>query len=163
MSVANGVRRLLAPACCLAGLALLACGSDAGSGAKRLPDGSRLVEKKDYQALYGPEGRLERLLQDSDGDGVAETVVFFGPDGKPWRSELDTDGDHTIDRWETFRPDGSLSMRAVSRRGTGQPDAWSFVEPDGHVSRTDFDDDGDGAVDRAVGPPNGIPLPLRTP
>ena len=106
----------------LAVLALAACG-EARPRARRLPDGSRLIQKKEYQALYGPAGRLQRVLHDSDGDGVAEAIVFHRSDGTPERSELDTDGDHVIDRWETLRPDGT-------------------------VYQSDFDDNGDGQVDR---------------
>ncbi len=91
--------------------------------ARRLPDGSRLVQKKDFQALYGPTGRLERVLKDADGDGYAEAIVFYRSDGKPEHSELDTDGDHVLDRWE-------------------------YADEEGFVYRTDFDDDGDGQVDR---------------
>jgi hypothetical protein len=107
-------RRLAAA---LAVLALAACG-EARPKARRLPDGSRLIQKKEYQALYGPAGRLERVLHDSDGDGVAEAIVFYRVDGTPERSELDTDSDHVIDRWETLRPDGTVvvSPRACEAR-----------------------------------------------
>jgi hypothetical protein len=117
--------------------------------ARRLPDGSRLVQKQQYQALYAHTGRLERLLEDSDGDGVAEAIVYYRRDGKPERSELDSDGDHDIDRWETLRPDGSVSVSASDRDGDGEPDAWSYADEDGFVYQTDFDDDGDGRVDRS--------------
>jgi hypothetical protein len=143
-------RRLLAPALVVlvAGGALVGCGASEKPRGRRLPDGSRLVQKKDFQALYAHTGRLQRILQDGDGDGVAEAIVFYRPDGTPERSELDTDGDHVIDRWETLRPDGGVSVSAWTRSGTGEPDAWAYVAEDGFVYRTDFDDDGDGRVDR---------------
>jgi hypothetical protein len=127
---------------------LAACSGGARPKARRLPDGSRLVQKKDFQALYGPTGRLERVLNDADGDGYAEAIVFYRSDGKPERSELDTDGDHVLDRWETLRPDGTVSVSASSRQADGRPDAWEYADADGFVYQTDFDDDGDGDVDR---------------
>ena len=66
---------------------VLACGSSVSCSEgrrpqdRRLPDGSRLVQKKDFQALYGPDGRLQRLLNDANGDGVAEAIVFYRADG----------------------------------------------------------------------------------
>jgi hypothetical protein len=96
-------------------LALAACG-DARVPAHRLPDGSRLVQKKGYQALYGPTGRLERVLRDDDGDGVAEAIVLYGDDGQPERVELDTNADHVVDRRETLRP-GRTSEAPEDRPG----------------------------------------------
>jgi hypothetical protein len=127
---------------------LAACSGGARPNTRRLPDGSRLVQKREFQALYGPTGKLERALSDADGDGVAEAIVYYRSDGKPERSELDTDGDHAIDRWETLRRDGTVAVSAHSRRGGGLPDAWAYVDEDGFVYQNDFDDDGDGTVDR---------------
>ena len=128
-------------------LLLAACGTEP-DGAHRLPDGFRLLQKRQYQALYGPTGRLVRVLYDENADGVAEAVVLYRADGKPERSELDTDGDHSIDRWETLRPDGTVAVSAHSRRRSGVPDAWAYLDADGTVYQRDFDDDGDGEVDR---------------
>jgi hypothetical protein len=130
----------------LGGLTLAACRD--GTRPRRLPDGSRLVQKKDFQALYGPDGRLERVLNDKDGDGVAEAIVYYRPDGTPERSEFDTDGDLKIDCWETLRPDGTVAVSAHSRQANGIADAWSYVDEDGFVYRSDFDDDADGRIDR---------------
>jgi hypothetical protein len=129
-------------------LALAACSGSAQPTTRRLPDGSRLIQKGRYQALYGPAGRLERVLNDNDGDGTAEAVVFYRHDGRPERSELDTDGDHAVDRWERLRPDGTVLVSARSRQRDGRPDVWVYVDEDGLVYRTDFDEDGDGEPDR---------------
>jgi hypothetical protein len=116
---------------------------------RRLPDGSRLIQKQQYQALYAHTGRLERLLEDANEDGVAEAIVYYRRDGKPERSELDSDGDHDIDRWETLRPDGSVSVSADDRDGDGEADLWRYADEEGFVYQTDYDDDGDGRVDRS--------------
>jgi hypothetical protein len=57
-------------------------------------------------------------LHDSDGDGLAEAIIFYRVDGTPERSELDTDGDRVIDRWETLHRDGTVvvSPRAFEPR-----------------------------------------------
>jgi hypothetical protein len=69
--------------------------------ARDLPDGFLLIQKKEYQALYGPDGKLQRLLRDESGDGVAEAVVVFGADGQPEHGEIDSDGDGVVDRRES--------------------------------------------------------------
>jgi hypothetical protein len=129
-------------------LALAACSGGTEPTRRRLPEGWRLIQKQGYQALYAPSGRLARVLADSDGDGVAEAVVFYREDGRPGRSELDTDGDHVIDRWETLRRDGTVSISASARRSSGRPDTWEYADAQGFVFQTEFDDDGDGAADR---------------
>jgi hypothetical protein len=80
-----------------------------------LPEGSVLIERDEYQVLYGPEGQVQRLLRDADGDGVAEVVVVFGSDGKPERGEIDTDGDGVVDRWEYLDSAGGLEAVGLSQ------------------------------------------------
>jgi hypothetical protein len=89
-------------------LALGACG-EGRPPVRHLPDGSRLVQKGPYQALYGPTGRLERVLRDDNGDGTADAIVLYGEGGQAQRVELDTNGDHVIDRRERLRPDGTVA------------------------------------------------------
>jgi hypothetical protein len=98
--------RALAVACILATLG--SCASDGDLDPQALPGLYVLFQKKEYQILYGPDGRMERLLRDQNGDGVADVVIVCGPDGKPERTEIDSDGDGVVDRWELFRSDGSL-------------------------------------------------------
>jgi hypothetical protein len=94
---------VLAPA-----LAATTSCSFAPEAERSLPGGYVLVQKADYQALYDSHGRIERLLQDADGDGRAESVVLYYPNGTPRRGEIDTDGDGVVDRVESFRTDGTL-------------------------------------------------------
>lgn len=143
-------RRTLARALLLvaAALALSGCAQIAASRPASLPAGYRLVQKRDFQALYGADGRLVRLIQDADHDGRADAVVDYRPNGKPRSGEIDTDADGVVDRWESFRLDGSLERVAVSRLRNGRPDAWEEVRSDGSVAQRDWDDDGDGRPDR---------------
>ena len=114
------------------------------------PPGPRihLVEKGPYQALYGPDGRLQRLVYDRDADGRAEVVTLFAATGKPVRAEIDTDGDGVVDRWEYFRADGVLEKVGLSRRNNGTPDEWDFPDAALALARRELDEDGDGTVDR---------------
>jgi hypothetical protein len=90
-------------------------GCDVPAGGPRL----QLVEKGPYQALYGPDGRLQRLVYDGNGDGRAEVVTIFAPTGRPARAEIDSDGDGVVDRWEPLPAlDGALEGSGTSRRGT---------------------------------------------
>jgi len=92
----------------------------------RLPGGYRLVQKDQFQALYGPDGRIVRLLYDRNHDGRADGNIVYRPNGKPERGELDTDEDGAIDRWEYFRTDGTLDRVDVD------------ADRDGQVDRTDY-------------------------
>lgn len=98
--------RALAVACLLS--ALGSCAPQEDGHGRDLPDLSVLVQKGHYQALYGPDGKIERLLRDQNGDGRAEVVVVYGADGQPERTEVDSDGDGVVDRREYSRTDGSL-------------------------------------------------------
>ncbi len=91
-----------------------------------------LVQKGPYQALYGRDGRLERLVYDEDGDGRAEALIFFGPGGKVARSERDTNGDGVVDRWESFISE-SVWIEADDTDGDGKPDRRMLHGPDGTV------------------------------
>lgn len=124
MSIARKTTRIGYLGATLAVLALAGC--RVGETSRRLPGGYRLVQKQQYQALYGPQGRIERLLQDRDGDGRAEAVVVYRANGKPERGELDTDGDGRVDRWEHFWSDGTLEKVDLD------------TDHDGKVDRTDY-------------------------
>jgi len=103
---------------------LVGCGGP--ESPKRLPAGYRLIQKDQFQALYGPNGRIVRLLYDRNHDGRAEGSILYRPNGKPERGELDTDEDGAIDRWEYFRTDGTLDHVDVD------------ANHDGRVDRTDY-------------------------
>jgi len=85
---------------------LLLAGSTSAcdSGVRQLP--FRLVEKGPYQALYGPDGRIERILLDANGDRRAEAVCLYGSAGVIASCEVDSDDDGVVDRREEFNPAG---------------------------------------------------------
>ena len=141
----------------LAALALpaLACGTPPASSPAARP---ALYEKGPYQLLYGPDGRLLRLLYDGNGDGTADVVTLYGPDGKPTLAQVDTDLDGVVDRWEHFGPGGVLEKVGTSGHKTGRPDAWFYPDAAGAIRRRDFDDDRDGTVDRIETGPDAGPF-----
>ena len=129
--------------------AVVACVGLAGCEAQPPASGWFMVEKGQYQMLYQPDRRIERLLYDRNGDGRAEMVVMYGANGKPSVSEIDTDLDGVVDRWEHFDLSGDLAKTGRARRKPGVADAWEAVDKNGEASRFEFDEDGDGKVDRA--------------
>lgn len=137
-------------------LPITACGR---VGAPKPSPGMFFVEKGPYQAYYGDDGRILRLLHDGNGDGKADIQVLYGLDGKPLSAEIDTDRDGIVDRWEYFDPDGRIEKVALSRLTPGRPDLW--IRPGapgtprpgdsgGSVSpaREARDTDGDGRPDQ---------------
>jgi len=110
----------------------------AGCGASPPPPAFRLIEKGPYQALYGADGRLQRLVYDGNGDGRAEVVTLFSPNGKPRQSEIDTDGDGVVDRWEYFDLAGRLQKVGFSRDKSGRPGEWDWVDASGAVVRREL-------------------------
>ena len=132
-------------------LAVLLSGCQDPTLSKKSPPPYLLVEKGPYQSLYGPDGKIERLVYDQNGDGVADAVILYGPDGKIRLAEIDTDLDKVIDRWEYF-DNGVLVRVGFTRSQRGEPDYWEVVAPDGSIIRRDYDDGGDGKVDRSEPP-----------
>jgi hypothetical protein len=132
------------------GVALVAAAPGCRDPTLRQPSPSPylLVEKGPYQSLYDEAGRIERLVHDQDGDRTADAVVLYGPDGQVRQAEIDTDLDRVIDRWEYF-DNGVLVRLGYTRHRPGVPDYWEVVAADGTPTGREYDDDGDGRVDRA--------------
>jgi hypothetical protein len=107
----------------------------------------RLVEKGRYQSLYGADGKVDRLLHDRNGDGIADALIRYAPTGQIRQAELDTDLDGVIDRWEYFQ-EGTLIRLGSARLKPGTPDYWERLAMDGALLGREYDDNGDGAVDR---------------
>jgi hypothetical protein len=126
MSIARTATRIgyFGATCAL--LSLAAC--DVGETSIRLPDGYRLVQKREFQALYGPTGKIDRLLQDRDQDGRADAVILYYSNGKPRLGELDTDGDGRVDRWEHFFTDGKLEKVDLDTNGDGRVDRTDYAQ-----------------------------------
>jgi len=126
MSIARSTTRIGYLGAALGLLALAGCG--VAETSRRLPGGYRLIQKQQYQALYGPSGRIERLLQDRDHDGRADAVVVYRSNGKPERGEIDTNGDGRVDRWEYFWTDGTLEKVDLDTNGDGRVDRTDYAQ-----------------------------------
>src|SRR5262245_50673188 len=110
-------------------LPLVACGTDDPHPVP-VPQGF-LFEKGPYQALYGPDGKIMRLLYDSNGDKKVDVVTEFYPNGKPRVSEMDQDHNGVIDLWEYYFETGGLEKIGQSRRKPGKVDIWLFHDAKG--------------------------------
>ena len=126
MSIGGATRRIGYSGIVLAVSTLSGCATEAPS--RRLPAGYRLVQKQDFQALYGPDGRIVRLLQDRNRDGRAEAVILYRASGLPERGEIDTDGDGRVDRWEHFWSDGTLEKVDLDTNRDGKVDRTDYPE-----------------------------------
>ena len=84
-----------------------------------------MIEKGPYQTLYAPDGKIDRLLYEKNGDGRAEAVTLFGPNGKPASSQIDTDLDGVVDRWEELDSSGRLARLGRARREAGTGHAFA--------------------------------------
>jgi hypothetical protein len=121
-----------------------------------------LHQKGPYQAYYGPDGKIERLLKDVDGDGRADAVILYWPSGKVRAGEIDSDRDGMVDRWEYYSTEGILEKVGTSRRKGPHPDQWDMIDGNGRVVRREFDDDGDGVPDRSQPVARETPSPAPT-
>lgn len=134
-------------------------GADRLEGAltRSLPHaGGHLFEKGSFQILYGFDGSTLRLVYDGNGDGRADVQTFYRPDGTPRLAEIDGDMDGLVDRWEYMGADGVLEKIGQARRRPGVPDMWEYPVHGGFIVRREYDDDGDGRVDRTETQTTGI-------
>jgi len=116
------------------------------------PDGQEyyLLDRGAYKAFYDPWGRLQRIEYDSNGDGKPDHIAHHDGQKLPHLLEVDEDFDGRTDRWEEYDARGVLARVGLSRRGRAEPDLWITPGPDGLTpARKEYDDDGDGRVDRA--------------
>src|SRR5262245_8296785 len=134
-------------------LICLGCGGRGGRPPEkpptlRGPDGREyhLLERGPYKAYYDAWGRLQRIDYDADGDGRPDHIAHHDGARTPRLIEVDEDRDGLVDRWESYEQ-GRLVKVGLSRRG-GAPDVWLFPQPDGGQARREYDEDGDGRVDR---------------
>jgi antitoxin component YwqK of YwqJK toxin-antitoxin module len=109
----------------------------------------RVLEKGAYKAYYDTMGQLVRILHDSNGDGRPDRIAHY-KDGKTiFLIEIDLDGDGWIDRWEHYDANGRLEKVGQWRQARGKEDTFTTLGPDGKPARVEYDDDGDGVIDRA--------------
>lgn len=147
MTLARRTRPVVALRAAVVAAAGIAIGCTDPTLGARTQRTHRVVEKGPYQSVYGSDGKLVRLLQDRNGDRMADAIVLYSPTGKVRQAEVDADLDGVIDRWEYFE-EGVLVRVGTSRRQPGIPDYWERISSVGAVKQREYDDDGDATIDR---------------
>jgi hypothetical protein len=120
-------------------------------------DGDGLYEEQRFYNPRWPNPRQPMQVErDDDRDGQFEQHQEFRPDGTLERVQIDDDGDG---RRDTIRYHDASGLRVVKegrdRDGDGNYEEWRF--PEGSAQRVGFDDDDDRDIDRwqPPGPPVG--------
>jgi hypothetical protein len=143
------------PPLLVAGALAASCGGRGGlppdmPPAIKGPDGKEylLLDRGRYKGFYDKWGRLDRIEYDSNGDGKPDHVAHHEGQKSPRILEVDEDFDGRMDRWEEYDPTGRLIKFGVSRKHTDAPDLWITPGPGDLPARKEYDDNGDGRVDR---------------
>lgn len=114
------------------------------------PDGQtyHLVDKGPYKAFYDAWGRLQRIEYDSNGDGKPDQIARHDGRRHPYQLDVDSDFDGHTDRWERYDEEGRL-LKVGTARAPGQaPNVWTIPHAEGEPERREFDENGDGVIER---------------
>lgn len=107
-----------------------------------------LLARGPHTPEWGPDGALVSVAYDRNGDGRPDQIAHHDGARLPAVVENDDDFDGTTDHWIHYDPEGELVKVGVSRRGEVE-DLWVYPGPDQQPARQEYDDDGDGLVERA--------------
>jgi hypothetical protein len=132
-----------------------ACGGRGGLPPDRLPQVQRgdgrtyhFLDKGDWKGYYDEDGRVAVIEYDSSGDGNPDHIAHYDDRRQIRLIEIDEDHDAWVDRWEHYDAAGVLEKVGRWRREKGHADEWTFRGPDGLPARIEYDDGGDGKVNR---------------
>ena len=146
-----------------------ACGGLGGSPPAALPivkrgDGReyRFLDKGAWKGYYDAQGRVAIVEYDSNGDGRADYIAHYDERRQIRTIEVDEDHDSWVDRFEHYDAAGVLEKVGRCRRQRGRADEWTYRAPDGRAARIEYDDDGDGAPERAEVFENGVMARVET-
>jgi hypothetical protein len=109
----------------------------------------RLLDKGQWKGFYDEQGRIAVIEYDSDKDGRADYVAHYDERRQIRTIEVDEDHDGWADRFEHYDAAGVLEKVGRWRKQRGRADEWTYRAPDGRAARIEYDDDGDGAPERA--------------
>jgi hypothetical protein len=133
-----------------------ACGGRGGLPPKGLPvvergDGRtyHFLDRGNWKGYYDEQGRIAIVEYDSNGNGRPDHIAHYDERRQIRLIEIDEDHDAWVDRWEHYDAAGVLEKVGRARHKPGQADEWTYRAPDGLPARIEYDDDGDGSVDRA--------------
>ena len=132
-----------------------ACGGRGGLPPDRLPtvdrsDGQtyRFLDRGAWKGYYDDAGNIVIVEYDSSGDGRADHIAHYDERRQIRLIEIDEDHDAWVDRWEHYDDAGILEKVGRWRRKKGHADEWTRRAPDGRPERIEYDDTGNGRVDR---------------
>jgi hypothetical protein len=158
----------------LAGALSAACGGRACGGRGGLPpdalpvvkrgDGReyRVLDKGAWKGYYDGQGRIAVVEYDSNADGRADYIAHYDERRQIRLIEVDEDHDAWVDRFEHYDAAGVLEKVGRWRRQRGRADEWIYRAPDGRPARIEYDDDGDGAAERAEVLKDGVLVRVET-
>lgn len=133
-----------------------ACGGRGGLPPGRLPmvergDGRsyHFLDKGNWKGFYDEEGQIAVAEYDSNGDGRADHIAHYDERRQIRLLEIDEDHDAWVDRWEHYDEAGLLEKVGRWRKSPGDADEWTYRSPDGQLARIEYDETGDGEVNRA--------------
>jgi hypothetical protein len=107
-----------------------------------------LIEKGPYKAFYDGFGRLEYIEHEkTEGGKTWRVVARYDRQKHPHRLEIDFDSDGRADRWEDYDPEGRMT-RFAPIGADGRAHRWTVVGPNGEPIRYEYDQRGDGRIDR---------------
>ena len=146
-----------------------ACGGRGGLPPNRLPvvergDGRsyHFLDKGNWKGYYDEAGRIAVAEYDSNGDGRSDHIAHYDERRQIRLIEIDEDHDGWVDRWEHYDAAGVLEKVGRWHRTPGHADEWTYRAPDGLPARIEYDDTGDGSVDRVEMLEAGIVVRVET-
>jgi hypothetical protein len=114
------------------------------------PDGREyvLLARGPHKPVF-ESNSLSRVEYDRNGDGKADQIAHHDGARLPSLVEDDDDFDGKTDRWLYYNAGGVLTKQGTARKESARPNFWVFPGEGGRPARQEYDEDGDGRVDRA--------------
>lgn len=124
-------------------------------------DGTRYrVVTRDRQVTwYRLDGKIHKVLLDTNADGKHDLWAWHEGEPKPKRIDIDLDFDGQPDRFEELDAAGGLRRVGVSTGGKGR--RFQTPGPDGLPTLVEHDEDGDGRFERIERIHRGAPASIE--
>ena len=120
-----------------------------GPDASRGPDGREYVLlAKGGKPFFDSKGLLERVEYDRNGDGKPDQIARHNGQRTPEAGRERRRLRRRCRQLALLQPGGRAGEDRELPQGGHKPDVWVYSGPDGKPTRQEYDDDGDGKVDR---------------
>lgn len=106
----------------------------------------RVVTRDQQVTWYRLDGRIHKVLLDTNTDRKPDLWAWHEGEPKPKRIDIDLDFDGQPDRFEELDAAGGLRRVGVSTGGKGR--RYLTPGPDGLPTAVEYDEDGDGRFER---------------